>query len=232
MASLAHHLFGRTRSDVLSALLIQPQRPLHVRELARLTGTSAGSLHRELRSLADMGLLLREEVGRQVYYRANPDHPVHAELAQILRKTAGMADVVREALQPLADKVELAFVYGSMAAGTDRSSSDVDLMILGTASFADLARALATAQNSLRREVNPTVMTRDEFAAKLAAADGFVRSVMQGDKLWVMGEEHDLAELAQDRPVEGAQSQRGRSAKASRRHPAQPGRRRSQKHQR
>jgi predicted nucleotidyltransferase len=212
MPTLAHQLFGQTRSAVLSALLLHPESSLHVRELARLTGASAGSLHRELRLLADMGLLLRQEVGRQVHYRANVAHPVHAELAQLLRKTAGLVDVLREALEPLATKVDLAFVYGSMASGTERAGSDIDLMVLGRASFADLARALAPAQATLRRDVNPTVMTRHEFAQQLATGDGFATSVARGAKLWLKGEEHDLAEPAQDRPAEGAPAHRSRSA--------------------
>jgi predicted nucleotidyltransferase len=232
MPTLAHQLFGQTRSAVLGALLLHPESSLHVRELARLTGASAGSLHRELRLLADMGLLLRREVGRQVHYSANTAHPVHAELAQLLRKTAGLVDVLREALEPLDKKVELAFVYGSMASGTERASSDVDLMVLGPASFADVARALGPAQSALRRDVNPTLMTRREFDEKLSAGDGFVRSVMRGDKLWLKGEEGDLAEPAQDRPREGASADRRRGATAARGDQPQPARRRGHQHQR
>jgi DNA-binding transcriptional ArsR family regulator len=199
MTSLAFHLLGQTRSAVLSALLLHPEASLHVRELARLTGASPGSLHRELRSLADLGLLLRQEVGRQVHYRANPDSPVFEELAGFLRKTAGLADVLRDALAPLGDKVELAFVFGSVAAGSERPGSDVDLMVLGSAGFADLARALADAQAVLRRDVNPTVMTVREFKQKVAAGDGFARSVAKGARLWLMGGEDDFAKLAAHR---------------------------------
>ncbi len=199
MPSIAHHLLGQTRSAVLSTLLLHPEASLHVRELARLTGASAGSLHRELRALSELGLLLRHEVGRQVHYRANPDSPVFAELAGLLRKTFAVADVLRDALAPLADKVTFAFVYGSMAAGTQRPGSDVDLMVLGRAGFADLARALASAQAALRQEVNPTVMTPSEFKRKLAAGDGFARSVLKGPKLWLMGDESDFAELVAHR---------------------------------
>lgn len=232
MPTLAHQLFGQTRSAVLSALLLRPEASLHVRELARLTGASAGSLHRELRLLADMGLLLRQEVGRQVHYQANAAHPVFTELAQLLRKTAGLVDVLREALDPLKGKVELAFVYGSMASGTERADSDIDLMVLGRATFADLARALAPAQATLRREVNPTVMTRREFVQKLAAGDGFARSVMRGDKLWLKGEEGDLAKPAQDRPPEDARADRRRGAAVTGRDQPQPARRRGHQHQR
>lgn len=232
MTSLAHQLFGQTRSAVLSALLLHPEVSLHVRELARLTGASAGSLHRELRLLADMGLLLRQEVGRQVHYRANAAHPVHVELTQLLRKTAGLVDLLREALEPLGGKVELAFVYGSMASGTERASSDVDLMVLGRATFADLARTLTPAQAALRRDVNPIVMTRREFAQKLAAGDGFARSVFIGDKLWVKGEVSDLEEPVEDRAPEGASAHTRRSAAPRTGNQPQPARRRGRQHQR
>jgi predicted nucleotidyltransferase len=156
-------------------------------------------LHRELRLLADLGLLLREEVGRQVHYRANRASPVFEDLAGLLRKTFGVADVLKNALAPLGAKVKLAFVCGSVAAGTERAASDVDLMVLGKASFSDLARALAGAKEVLRREVNCTVMTGNEFSRMLSSGDGFAKSVAQGDKLWLKGLENDFAELATHR---------------------------------
>jgi predicted nucleotidyltransferase len=189
--SLAQFLLGQTRSSVLSVLLLRPEISLHVRELARLTGGSPGSLHRELRALADMGLLLRQETGRQVYYRANLQCPVYEELAGLLRKTAGLVDVLREALAPLTDKVELAFVYGSMASGTEHAHSDVDVMVIGELEFADVVLALSPAQSVLRREINPTVLTHAEFTRKLRQAEGFVSSVWHGPKLWVSGGDHE-----------------------------------------
>jgi predicted nucleotidyltransferase len=199
MTSIANHLLGHTRSAVLGTLLLHPEDSLHVHELARRTGASAGSLHRELRVLADLGLLLRQEVGRQVHYRANRASPVFAELAGLLRKTAGLADVLRDALLPLGKKVALAFVFGSVAAGSERPGSDVDVMVLGSAKFADLARALAPAQGTLVREVNPTVMAPQEFAHKLAAKDGFALSVAKGPRIWLIGGEDDFAEFATHR---------------------------------
>lgn len=204
MPSLSTHLLGHTRSAVLSALLLHPESSLHVRELARLTHSSPGSLHRELRMLADLGLLIRQETGRQVHYRANTDSPVFEELAGLLRKTAGVADIVRDALRPLGAKVELAFIFGSVAAGTERPGSDIDLMCLGTAGFADLALALAPLHETLRREVNPTAMTVDEFARRVAAGDGFALSVINSPRIWLKGGEHDLGELVAHRKAQGA----------------------------
>lgn len=184
---LAHFLLGQTRSAVLGALFLRPESALHVRELARLTGVSPGSLHRELRALADIGLLIRQEAGRQVYYRANQQCPVYEELTGLLRKTAGLVDVLRDVLLPLAGRVEQAFVYGSMARGDEHAHSDVDLLLIGDLEFTDAVLALNTAQATLRREINPTVMSRTEWVRKQQAADGFVAQVWSGSKLWVIG---------------------------------------------
>lgn len=199
--SLATHLLGGARSAVLAALLLHPEAELHVRELARITGASPGSLHRELRALTEIGLLLRQETGRQVQYRANTACPVFEELAGLLRKTIGVADVLRKALAPLADQISMAFVYGSLAAGREGPRSDVDVMVLGRAGFAAVVKALAPTQEILRRDVNATVMKPADFARKRSAGDGFVVGVIRESKIWLMGNDHDLAELAQDRPA-------------------------------
>lgn len=192
MKSLAHYLLGQTRSAVLSALLLHPDVSLHVRELARLTGTHAGSLHRELRALAELGLLAREEVGRQVHYRANTGNPVFEELASLLRKTAGLADLLRDALVPLADRIKGAFVYGSMASGKTHPDSDVDVMIIGSPGFAEVVLALQSTQETLRREVNPTVLSHEEFLERRKERDGFVARVWKEPKLWLIGDPDEL----------------------------------------
>lgn len=212
MNSIAHHLLGQTRSRVLSALLLHPERSLHVRELARVAHTSPGSLHRELRALAELGLLIRQDVGRQVTYQANERSPVFAELAGLLRKTAGLADVLRNAIAPLGNAVSMAFVYGSMADGTERAGSDVDVMVLGDAGFADVALALAPVATVLGREVNPTPMPSADFARRFTEGDGFARSVVAGTRIWLKGEEHDFAELVAHRPPESTLSHSGGGA--------------------
>jgi predicted nucleotidyltransferase len=198
MKSLAHYLLGQTRSSVLSALLLHPEASLHVRELARLTGTHAGSLHRELRALAELGLLLRKEIGRQVHYRANTQNPIFDELTGLLRKTAGVADILRNALLPLVDQIDAAFVYGSMASGDIHVHSDVDVMLVGTLSFADAVLALQPAQETLSREVNPTVFGREEFERRRDQRDNFVARLWKEPKLWLIGEAGELEQSGQD----------------------------------
>jgi len=192
--SLAYQLLGRTRANLLSALLLHPERSLHVRELARLTCASPGSLHRELRALADLGLLTRKAIGRNVHYQCNDRNPVIPELAGLLRKTSGMADIVRSALEPLGRQIQYAFVYGSVASGTEHPGSDVDVMVLGDAGFADVVDATAQAAISLGREVNPTPMKLEEFRAKLRS-EGFFSRVVAGPRIWLIGDEHEFGQL-------------------------------------
>jgi predicted nucleotidyltransferase len=194
MTSIATHLLGQTRSAVLGTLLLHPEDSLHVHELARRTGASAGSLHRELRALAELGVLLRQEVGRQVHYRANPSSPVFAELAGLLRKTAGLADVLREALAGV-EGVHLAFVFGSMAKGTFDARSDVDLLIAGEASFAEISNALRAAEERLGREVTPTVYSFEELSQKVAEGHHFLTRVLSEPKIMLRGNEDDLARV-------------------------------------
>ncbi len=192
MKTLISHLLGDTRTAILAVLLLRPDEPQHVRELARLTGVSPGTLHRELTALESFGVLGRKAVGRQVFFTANRECPVFEELAGLVRKTAGLVDVVRNALLPYASRISAAFIYGSVAAGTETSRSDVDVMILGELPFAEAVKALAPAQASLRREVNATVMKAAEFLRKRRAKDSFVSAGWKAPRLWVIGSDHEL----------------------------------------
>jgi len=124
-------MFSAYRRQVLGLLLLRPEDSLHVREISRLTGVPPGSLHRELRSLAEAGLLMSDSVGNQVRYRANRNCPIYPELAEIFRKTAGLADLLREALAPMSDRIRSAFLFGSIARQAESSNSDVDLFVIG-----------------------------------------------------------------------------------------------------
>jgi len=204
LSSLADFLFGAYRRDALALLLMHPDDSYHVREIARLTGRPANTLYRELSALAEAGLLRRRAQGNQVHYSANPACPIYEELRGILRKTAGIADVLREALAPLGAKIELAFVYGSVATGTERALSDVDVMIIGRLKFADAVGALSTAEESLRREVNPHVYGVREFHAKLAAREPFLARVVKGPKIFFMGNADDFGKLVEHRAAQAA----------------------------
>lgn len=189
-------MFGGYRRKLLAVLLLRPEEDFHVRELARITGIPAGSLHRELKALSDAGLLTRAQQGNQVRYRADRSLPIYEELASIFRKTAGLADVLRDALQPLADRIELAFVFGSLASGQASTKSDIDIFIIGRVTLLEVVEALGEAQLYLAREVNPVVMSKSKFLAARERKDRFVGRILAAPKISVLGNADDLTELA------------------------------------
>lgn len=199
-------LFGRYRRQVLALVLLRPEETFHVREISRLTGLPVGSLHRELKLLTEAGLLVRSEVGNQVRYQANRMSPVFEELAAIFRKTLGLADILRDALKPLRRDVRLALIFGSVAQGKERATSDVDVLVLGSVPFEKVLMALARTQERLGREVNPVVMTVAVFQAKRETRDRFVTRVLREPKIFLIGDVNDLGELIADRSPEDARA--------------------------
>ncbi|HAT8176142.1 TPA: nucleotidyltransferase domain-containing protein [Legionella pneumophila] len=185
-------LFSEYRRRVLALLLLHPDERYHVREIARLTNTTAGTLHRELSKLAKSKVLLREQSGNQVYYQANRNFPIYMELTSILKKTSGLVDVLFDFLTPLAEKIEVAFVFGSVAKGTENLGSDIDVLIIGEVDFTEAVEALYAAQASLGREINPKIYSREQWKASLQKQDLFIQEVLNNPKLFIMGAEHDL----------------------------------------
>lgn len=193
-ASLSDALFTRTQQRVLALLFGQPGRAFSVSELIQSTGAGSGAVQREIARLAGSGLLAMEQIGNQKRYRANPGSPIHDELVAIVGKTFGLAMPVGEALGPLADRIELAFVYGSVAKRSDTAASDIDLMIVSdTLTYADVVSALHPLIERLGREVNPTLYTRAELRKRVDAGNAFIERVLAQPKLWVIGGEDDLA---------------------------------------
>lgn len=199
-------LFGLYRRRVLALLLLRPDESFYVREISRLTSIPAGSLHRELKMLFQGGFLVRESLGNQVRYRANRDCPVYGELASIFRKTSGLADIVRNALLPLENTVEIAFIFGSVAQGKETAASDVDLFIIGSASFVSVVQALSEVHERLGREVNPVVISVDDFRKRLQEEDHFLLTILDKPKLFVVGDAHDLGQFVENRAVETARN--------------------------
>ena len=193
-ANLSDALFTRTQQRVLGLVFGQPGRAFGVGELIQVTGAGSGAVQRELARLSGSGLLLLEHIGNQKRYRANPDSPIHDELVAIVRKTFGLVVPLREAMAPLADRIELAFVFGSVAKRSDNAASDVDLMIVSdTLSYADVVAALHPLIEVLGREVNPTLYSRAELRKRLDAGNAFIERVLAQPKLWVIGDEDGLS---------------------------------------
>jgi predicted nucleotidyltransferase len=204
-------LFGQTRSALLGLFFGHPEQQFYLRQLSRVVGAGHGALQRELKNLTDMGLIVRTQQGNQVMYRANSKSAIFGEMKRLVAKTLGTHDKLRTALAPLGRQIRIAFVYGSIARQTERPGSDVDLMVLGDAGFGDVVAALGGVQKQLGREVNPTVFPLAEFRSKLAAGNHFLRSVMAGKKLFVVGTENELAKLVEERLAGATRKQSARN---------------------
>jgi uncharacterized protein len=191
--TLSDTLFGRTRGAVLAVLFGHVGESYYLRQLARMTGIALGPVQRELRQLVDAGLVTRKTLGTHTLFSANPASPVFAEMRSLVAKTVGIHDVLLAALQPLELKINLAFVYGSVARSRESHQSDIDLMIVGSSHFEDVVARIAEAQKMLSREINPTVYTVDEFRSKVHG--NFLKTVLNDKKLFLIGDENVLREL-------------------------------------
>src|SRR5438270_669112 len=181
--SPARGLFGRTRSALLALLYGRADQSFYLRQLVREIGAGHGALQRELKHLAAMGLVLRSVQGNQVLYRANEQSPVYTEIKSLITKTVGIRGALVSALTTLESKIKIAFVYGSVARQRERANSDIDLMVVGRASFSEVVSALGSAQRAVGREINPTVFPVSEFRTKLGVGNHFLRTVMSEKKI-------------------------------------------------
>lgn len=188
-------LLPEYRRRILGLLLLRPDEALHGREIARRVSLPAGTITRELVKLAGAELLRREKRGNQHVYSANTANPIFTELSGILRKTSGIADVLRHALAPVSPKLRSAFVFGSVAQGRESAGSDIDLMLIGNIGFAEAVGLLHPVQEALGREINPKVFGANEFAGR-RAKEAFLRDVLKKPKIFLVGDADDLAELA------------------------------------
>jgi predicted nucleotidyltransferase len=192
--NLADALFTATQQRVLGCLFGEPGRTFSISELIQTTGAGSGAVQREVARLAGSGLLLMEPLGNQKRYRANPDAPIHDELISIVRKTFGLAAPLREALAPLADRLHMAFVYGSVAKGSDTASSDIDLMLVtDDLTYPEVMTALHPLIEHLGREINPTLYTRADLRKRIDTGNSFITRVLAQPRIWLIGSEHDLA---------------------------------------
>jgi predicted nucleotidyltransferase len=192
---LSSTLFGRTRGAVLAVLYGHVGESYYLRQLARRTEIALGPVQREIRRLVDAGLVKKETQGKQTRFSANQGSPVFDEIKSLVAKTVGMHDVLGAALSPLRRKIDLAFVYGSVARSSETERSDVDLMIVGNVDFGTVVERLADAQKTLNREINPTVYSVREFRSKVQG--NFLKAVLAEKKLFLIGDENVLRELGQ-----------------------------------
>ena len=193
---LCSGLFGKTRQAVLALLYGRADSSFYTKQILDAVKTGRGTVQRELKNLTDTGIIIREVQGRQVYCRANDKCPIFNELKGIVRKTFGVADVLRQSLSPKEDQILLAFIFGSVARSADYRRSDIDLIAVGGISFGDVVPLLSPAEEKLGREINPVVYPVAEFKKKIKEDHHFVRTVLEDKKIFLIGDENELERLA------------------------------------
>ena len=201
--SLCSGLFGKTRQAVLALLYGRADSSFYTKQILDAVKIGRGTVQRELKNLTDTGIIIREVQGRQVYYRANAQCPIFNELKSIVRKTFGVADVIRQSLVTVADKIRLALIFGSVAKRTENRFSDIDLLVVGDITFGEVVDLISTAEGTLNRELNPVVYTLSEFNKRLSENHYFISDILSGDKIFVVGDENELQSLVGKRLVKG-----------------------------
>ena len=189
-------LFTKTQQRVLGLLYGKPEQSFYTNEIVRWADMGRGTIRRELDRLASAGLLMVAREGNQLHFRANFQNPIYHELLGIVRKTFGIADVIRAMLVPVYEQIDLAFIYGSIAKGEDTASSDIDLLVVtDSLAYSDLMTVLTDAEHSLGRPINPSIYTMEQIKNKLEQKSAFIVRMMEQPKLWVKGGDDDIREI-------------------------------------
>jgi predicted nucleotidyltransferase len=191
-SSVLTALFPQVRQGVLAATLTQPDKWWYLSELADRLGTSPSSLQRELSSLVASGILVHRREGTRVYFKAQTQSPVFRDLQQLFEKTAGLAPILEQILKPFGNRIQCAFIYGSVARSREHPLNDVDVMVIGRVG---LSPALRKAEERLGREVNVTACSLEEFREKIKSRDHFLTAVLRGRKQFVKGGQSDLDQI-------------------------------------
>jgi predicted nucleotidyltransferase len=192
-ASLSNALFSNVQQRVLALIFGHPERSFYTSEIVRTVQSGTGAVERELSRLQQSGLVTVERIGNQKHYRANRQSPIFEELYGIVQKTAGLTEPLWQSLTPYANKIKIAFVYGSVAKGTDTAHSDIDLMLIGDdLTYTDLYEGLLKAENTLHRRVNPILLSFEDWKRKTSHKDSIIAKIADQPKLFIFGSETDL----------------------------------------
>ncbi len=190
---LSDALFSKVQQRVLALIFGRPERSFYTSEIIRNVRSGTGAVERELSRLESSGLVLIERIGNQKHYRANRQSPIFEELQSLVLKTIGLAEPLRESLEPYSSMIKTAFVYGSVAKGIDTARSDIDLMVIGQdLAYPDLYAGLQKAENVLHRQVSPNFLSPQDWRRKLAENNPFITKISAQPKIFIFGSEDDL----------------------------------------
>ena len=191
MSQLGDALFTTTQQKVLGLLYVQPDKSFYVKEILRLTGMGVATIKRELERMLSAGILQMNKVGNQHHYQADPACPIYNELLNIVKKTFGVTDVIALTLAPFAERIDWAFIFGSVASGKETSTSDIDLMIIGDVGFTEVVTDLYSIQETLGREINPKIYSREEWTQMKNKKDAFINEILAKPRMDVIGDANE-----------------------------------------
>jgi predicted nucleotidyltransferase len=195
MNLLAEILSSKIRSEIFRMLFGVNEEALHMREIERRSGLSIGTIQQEIKKLLRLNLIIKRKDGNRIYHQANKEHPLYAEIRILVLKTAGLVDFFRKALEAN-PSIQFAFVFGSLARDEEKDKSDVDLMIIGEITMRQLSGLLSGVSAQIGREINPHILTEREFLKRKSGKDHFLTQVLESPKIFVIGNENELADLA------------------------------------
>jgi predicted nucleotidyltransferase len=197
---LASALFSSVQRRLLALIFMHPDKSFYTRQIVKALHSGTGAVGRELAKLEQSGLVSVERIGNQKHYRANRDAPIFHELQSIVRKTVGLHDPLKVSLAPFSNRIKAAFVYGSVARGTDTARSDIDLMVIGDdLTYSDIFPALQDAEKTLARPINPNIIDTAGWKKRLLDRDAFVTKISGEPKIFIVGLEEDLTGERQSR---------------------------------
>ena len=195
MNLLSEILSSRTRAEIFRLLFGAVEEELHVREIQRRSGLNDSTVRQELRKLVRLDLVIGRKDSNRIYYKANQSNPIYQDLRNLVLKTVGLADVLKNCLQ--VEQIQAAFVFGSIAEGNETGASDVDLFIIGDLGLRDISGLLSGASEKIDREINPNIMSKSEYQKRVKAGEHFISSVVKSPKLFIIGTESDLETMGQ-----------------------------------
>jgi len=193
MNTLRLLLSSRARAEIFRLLFSGPEEELHVREIQRRSGLNDSTIRQELRKLTDLDLISGRKDSNRIYYSANKENPLYEDIQNLVIKTSGLVDVLKASLQD--GRIKIAFVFGSVPKGEVKAGSDVDIMVIGEIGLRGLSSLLSGVSEKIGREANPYVLNRAEFRKRLQDKEHFLSSVLRSPKIFIIGNEHDLAAM-------------------------------------
>lgn len=200
-------LFPKIRQNILAATYLQPEKWWFMSELASFIETVPSSLQRELNTLVESGILRSRRDGNRLYFQAESDSPIFTPLQELLVQTLGVTENIKETLSSFKDKINIAFIYGSVARREENTQSDVDLMIIGSSGLAEISPILRDLERKFNREINATCYSLNEFQKKVGSGNHFLTEVLGKEKIFLIGDENELAEFIGERQREHAHDQ-------------------------